>query len=1013
MPLTSIDLRDVAGRLADRRADRAEANVQADVRMLLLAAGLNLRDGDLHDVTLEAPVGFRRRIDIEVGATVIEVKRDLRVGRVRDEAVEQLAGYVRDRVATVGSRYVGVLSDGVEWLLYHLDGDTLDLVSRFDLDVRTLDVEGLVVWLDGVLATSDRLRPAPREISRRLGAGSSAHALDVADLSALYQRSRTNPSVALKRQLWAKLLTTALGTGFADEDTLFVEHTLLVAAAEIIGHAVVGIDPTDASISPATLLAGHLFSEAQIRGVVEEDFFDWIVEVDGGAAFVQTLARRLSRFEWVDVEHDVMKVLYESVIASDTRHRLGEYYTPDWLAAAIVAEAVDRPLEQRVLDPSCGSGTFLFQAVRGYLDAAAAAGVALPDAISGVTRHVLGVDVHPVAVTLARITYLLAIGRDRLQADDRPEFSVPVYLGDAVQWGQDNSLINTDALIVPTNDGAQLFADELRFPDRVVEDAGTFDALVSELADMASRPGRGPVPSLATVFRRHAIHDADQPTITATFKVMCDLHDQGRNHIWGYYIRNLARPLWLSRDDNRVDVLVGNPPWLSYRFMPPGMKASFRTMSEDRGFWAGAAAATHQDLSALFVARAAEQYLTPTGTFAFVMPLAALSRTQFAGFRTGKWGAHNTTTVNVAFTAAWDLHQVKPSFFPVPGCVVLGHRSPTAVAVTGPSEQWSGRITAAHATTEAALVQIARTGATAAESLGVASPYGPRFSQGATLVPRFLLFVEAAGDNPLGAGAGRRRVHSYRNSNEKQPWKALPSLTGTIEKQFLRPTLVGDSVLPFRLRPAREAVIPWDGTDLGRTTGERLDLYPGLAQWWRQATTTWDTNRTAGSTLSLLDRIDYQRGLTNQLPGSAIRVVYTKSGMYLAATIVTDPKMVIDHKLYWASAASLDEATYLVTVLNSNALLKLIRPLQARGEHNPRDFDKYVWQAPIPLYDPSEAAHRNLVEIGQRATQIAAYVDLPSQSFQALRRRVRQAFDTEGLVGEWDTAVTELLTPQP
>ena len=26
--------------------------------------------------------------------------------------------------------------------------------------------------------------------------------------------------------------------------------------------------------------------------------------------------------------------------------------------------------------------------------------------------------------------------------------------------------------------------------------------------------------------------------------------------------------------------------------------------------------------------------------------------------------------------------------------------------------------------------------------------------------------------------------------------------------------------------------------------------------------------------------------------------------------------------------------------------------MQARGEHNPRDFDKYICRLPIPLYDP-------------------------------------------------------------
>lgn len=988
--------------------------MQSDLRMLLLTSGLNLRDGDLQDVNLEAPVGLRRRIDVEVGAAVFEVKRDLRAGRVREEAIEQLADYVRHRVDVTGSRYVGVLTDGVEWILYHLDGEALTAVSSFTLDARTNDVDGLVIWLDGVLATTDQISPTPAEIGRRLGAGSPAHALDVADLTALYQRSRTVPSVALKRQLWAKLLTTALGTSFADEDELFVEHTLLVTTAEIIGHAVVGFDPTDSTVSPATLLAGHLFVDAQIRGVVEEDFFDWVVEVDGGEAFVRTLARRLHRFRWVDVEHDVMKVLYESVIAADTRHRLGEYYTPDWLAAAIVAEAVDRPLEQRVLDPSCGSGTFLFHAVRRYLTAADEANVPLPESMAGVESSVIGLDVHPVAVTLARVTYLLAMGRDRLTAPDRPALSIPVYLGDSVQWGQNDTLINTDALVVPTNDGAQLFADELRFPDRVVEDAGQFDSLVGELADLATRPGRSATPpSLTAVFRRNAIRPEEEQILKATFATMCRLQDEGRNHIWGYYIRNLARPLWLAKPDNRVDVLVGNPPWLSYRFMPPSMKASFRSMSTDRGFWAGSAVATAQDLSALFVARAAEQYLKPSGRFAFVMPLAALSRKQFEGFRTGRWGSPNSAIVYVHFDAVWDLHKVKPSFFPVPASVVTGRRATSPIPMTGATEIWSGRLGTSGLSPTDALVLLTRAApAETSTAQSERSPYASRFSQGATLVPRFMLFVEASAENPLGAGAGRRRVRSQRSNNEKKPWKSLPLLEGSVERQFIRPTMVGDSVLPFRLRPPHEAIIPWDGTDLTRTTGDRLDLYPGLAQWWREASALWEEHKTPGSNLSLLDRLDYQRGLRNQLPGPAIRVVYSASGMYLAAAIVEDPMAVVEHKLYWAAAESINEALFLVTVLNSNSLLRLIQPLQARGEHNPRDFDKYVWQAPIPLFSADDPLHKTIVELGKRAQEIAAGVDLPSQSFQALRRRVRTALDDAGLTSEWEAAVEALFTSQ-
>ena len=67
----------LARRLATR-SPQAEANKQADIQTLLLYGGLNLGEGDLNIVELEAQVGGGRRIDIEIGLTAIEVKRDLR-----------------------------------------------------------------------------------------------------------------------------------------------------------------------------------------------------------------------------------------------------------------------------------------------------------------------------------------------------------------------------------------------------------------------------------------------------------------------------------------------------------------------------------------------------------------------------------------------------------------------------------------------------------------------------------------------------------------------------------------------------------------------------------------------------------------------------------------------------------------------------------------------------------------------------------------------------------------------
>jgi hypothetical protein len=245
-----------------------------------------------------------------------------------------LAGYVAHRAAETGRRYVGVLTDGAEWVCYNLVGDALERVTGLQVQADAESTDRLVFWLEGVLATASGISPNAREIEARLGASSSAYALDRATVAALYTRNREQPTLRVKRELWSRLLTSALGSQFEDSDGLFLEHTLLVNTAEIIAHAVLGLPVAD--LNPASLLSGERFAESGIHGVVEADFFDWVLEVDGGEQFIRTLARRLMRFDWTTVREDVLKVLYESVIGAETRKELGEYYTPDWLAEAIV-----------------------------------------------------------------------------------------------------------------------------------------------------------------------------------------------------------------------------------------------------------------------------------------------------------------------------------------------------------------------------------------------------------------------------------------------------------------------------------------------------------------------------------------------------------------------------------------------------------------------------------------------------------------------------------------------------
>ena len=1005
----AFDLNALVGELASRTSTRTEADIQAGVRDLLLYGGLNLASDDLH-VQLEAQVGDRRRIDVEAGFTVIEVKKDLRSGTVLAEAIAQLGGYVAARTEQLGQRYVGVLTDGADWRCYRLGPDgNLEEVTRHQVNPLQPEPVALCVWLEAILATQEAIKPTPREIDRRIGADSPGHALERATLRDLWAAAQASPEARLKRRLWARLLTTAFGAHFTDDDALFVEHTYLVLTAEVIAHAAVGLVP--ASIPPSALVTGRRFADVGIHGVAEADFFDWVLSAPGGEAFVGTLARRLARFDWSAVEHDVLKHLYESVIDERQRHQLGEYYTPDWLADRMVSELVSDPLIDRVLDPACGSGTFLFHAVRRYLAAADSAEVDNAEALAGVTVTVFGVDVHPVAVILARVTYLLAIGPTRLRGE-RGELAVPVYLGDSLQWQIDHTALRDDRLIIYTDDDRGLFTEELVFPASVLADPGHFDRLVREITDLAARRERGGTrPAVRTLLARQGLAPGDIAVLEATFALLCDLHDHQRDHIWGYYARNLARPLWLHREEAQVDVLVGNPPWLAYRYMTEEMQKVFRAQASARGLWTGAKVATHQDLSAYFVVRSIELYLRPGGRFGFVMPLAVLSRLAYAGFREGRYGPE----FGVVFDEPWDCEGVKPALFPVPSSVVFGRKTdgkvralPTAVG------RWTGRLPAAHATTWAAASEhLTVTRAVSGEAQGVsASPYHSRFTQGATVVPRVLHVVEEAPDeSQLGLASGLRQVRSHRSKLEKPPWRDLPDRgPATVESQFVFSLHLGSTVLPYRLLPPALVVLPvLDGAMLSGDD-PRMDASPRLATWWREGENLWCQHRSPTTSATLSAWLNYQNKLTGQFPMSPTRFCYTKAGNSIAAAIVTDLHTVIDHKLYWAACTSLEEARYLEAVFNSETVTERVRPLQSRGLFGPRDVDKYVFQLPIPLYDPGNGLHRRLADAAAMAEDVASGVQLPLDiDFKAARQRVREAIYSHGVGRQIDELSSVLL----
>ena len=212
------------------------------------------------------------------------------------------------------------------------------------------------------------------------------------------------------------------------------------------------------------------------------------------------------------------------------------------------------------------------------------------------------------------------------------------------------------------------------------------------------------------------------------------LHDEGRNHLWAYYTRNMVRPVVLSQ--NKVDVIVGNPPWINYNQTVDVLRDELRNLSRNRyDIWAGGNYATHQDVAGLFFARSVELYLKDNGVIGFVMPHSALQAGQYSRWRSGQWRAGNSgqsVHVNFEHKQAWDLEGLEPNnFFPIPASVVFaGKCQPDTLGKPLPNkvESWVG---------EAGSEYMGRVSTTITDTgaAGV-SPYASLARQGATIVPR-------------------------------------------------------------------------------------------------------------------------------------------------------------------------------------------------------------------------------------------------------------------------------------
>jgi len=181
----------------------------------------------------------------------------------------------------------------------------------------------------------------------------------------------------------------------------------------------------------------------------EGQFFDWYLDA-WSPAIQAALGEVAEAFAPLDVvpssdassqSGDLLKPLYQSLIPGNLRRRLGEFYTPDWLAEHLLDRVgyAGEP-QRRLLDPSCGSGTFLLAAIRRMRrrhEVEPGTDAEKGSLAATILRNIVGFELNPVAALAARVNYLIAIA-DLLSPDTVVD--VPVYLCDSILDGPPESV---------------------------------------------------------------------------------------------------------------------------------------------------------------------------------------------------------------------------------------------------------------------------------------------------------------------------------------------------------------------------------------------------------------------------------------------------------------------------------------------------------------------------------------------------------------------------------------------
>jgi hypothetical protein len=997
----------------------------------------------------------RRRIDAYYGNAVIEFEKSLAAtGRTAERQLREYACGVWTDSKQRGRPLLCVASDGIHWQLYspRLAADapaklraqhvSLDLLRTFE--VKAGNLHEFWLWLTGFLFRPSRAMPSAERFQAEFGASSPAFADATDALSQAWQIASSEPEPQLAFETWKKYLTFTYGGLGGDkkaQHALFLKHTYLVTIARLLVWASLSGGKTTDDLGSVAhdVTTGEAFEPFHVQNLAEEDFFRWILSKDAESILRPVWERVLDQMLTYDLgrlDQDVLKGVYQEMIDPSDRHELGEFYTPDWLCERIVQEVMPTDRPARALDPACGSGGFLRAAIvhllaHGLKDA--------PNALEAVLDHVAGIDIHPVAVTIARATYLLAV-RDLLGKARRP-IQVPVYMADSLFLPQEVTQMAIGAGSAPMFEIRFGTDKKCYFPDALIKATELFDPTIQACARVAgahAAKGRESVATLkayldkAVPRLRTVVGDGVVTSLWTFTEGLANLISARRNSIWSFIVRNAYRPAMLRE---RFDVILGNPPWITYSdISEPDYQLEIRRLAIEKYQIApdDKKLITQMELGSVFLTHALSTFGKDNARLAFVMPYSVLRGDQHARLRTRRYQAP------VRLDRYWDLDQVEP-IFRTASCVLFATKTMLGAARDSyslPAIEWRGKLShkdvkwaeaSERLTGEERTARVIYLGSRNAFSWesGVTSPTAPsyyldRFHQGATLVPRNFYFVRLRNEpeaiDPDGVYWAETDPEQAKEA--KAPYKEI-HLRGNVEGRFLFSTAVSRHVLPFALAGRAYVVLPVMPADRGFVVLTGSELSAGgnrdVASWMQEAEVEHAKARRGKATqATIYQTLDHQRKLSSQHSREPYLVLYNSSGTNISACAIKradiSPAFIIDSKLYGCVCATRAEADYLAAVLNSTPVNEGIKPFQTRGIYaGERDIHKKPLEMPIPRFDPNKPTHAALAKAGAAARELADQVAPQIAPGTLAKRRETMRRKLARQIGQIDLLVEALL----